>query len=64
MSPKAKIKTKTFTAVRVSERLYNETKAIYTALQETESEYIRKAVEMRNEKVLKNDKKSNSVSQI
>jgi hypothetical protein len=55
MSPKTK--TAEFPAVRVSEKLKNETIKATELEQENLSEYIRKAVEIRNTKVLKEGKK-------
>lgn len=51
MSPKTK--TTEFPAVRVSEKLRNETEKATEIEQENLSEYIRKAVEERNKRILK-----------
>jgi uncharacterized protein (DUF1778 family) len=51
MSPK--VKTTEFPAVRVSPKLKAETEKAAEMEQENLSEYIRKAVETRNKKVLK-----------
>ena len=55
MSPK--VKTDKFPDVRVSEKLKEETIQCAEIEQENTSEYIRKAVEERNKKVLKGLKK-------
>lgn len=51
MSPKTK--TTEFPAVRVSEKLKSETEQSAITEQENLSEYIRKAVEERNKRILK-----------
>lgn len=55
MSPK--VKTEEFPVVRVSEKLKAETVECAAQEQENISEYIRKAVERRNEEVTRKQKK-------
>ena len=51
----AKVKIDNFPSIRISEKLRGQTEKAAELEQENISEYIRKAVEMRNKKVLKND---------